>query len=1171
MRAILLAGIIVMLGLAAPRAEAGLPETPRPRQFTVADGLPSNRINGLAEDRAGYLWIATSDGLARFDGLGFRVWRAEQGLRDNFVWSVHVDASDRVWIGTRDAGIAVLDARREHLRWIDRRTPGVAGNEIWSIVSTRDGDIWFGTADAGLHRLRGARIDRYMPVPGDTRSLPDAGVRKLHVAADGSLWIGTGNGVARWTGHDFERLPAAALPSSVVNGLASAADGTLWIGTPRGVGLRRPDGGVGIASFAPAHQSVLQVLLRDRAGTRWFDIPEGLGFESEAGVTVAPLYSTAARGLVRPSWIEAREDREGGLWFASNTSGLWYLPPQWRQFSVLSRRIDDPSTLANAQVRGIAPSADGSIWLVGSGGVLDRFDSETGAVEHVAGDVGQGVVLVAVLEDRRGRVWVTYPDGLARVDPRSGRVDRWSVDGVDTALPGDTTSLLQAPDGRLWMAGEGGVQVRDEAGRVVMSLAAGDGRGLPAGAVVNALARPPGGDIWLGTSHGLFAWRSAGSRLEAVPGAGAGPVYGVAFDVRGSVWLARSGAVEVFDTDTRGLHRTARFDSATGFPQLAPSGITVDASGIAWVTSVRGLIRVDPRSRRSRIYGVHDGLPSQEFSGPPVARPSDGRILAGSPEGLVVFDPAAVRPRRSAPRLVLEQVDVARDAGRVGLDGGHAFSLVHGDRDLRVRARLIAFNDASMHAYRFRLRGFDPGWVDIGPSGERTFSLLPSGDYRLEVIARTADPVWSAPLDLRFTVRPPWWKTGWAVASGALLLLVVLFLAALAYRDRLRRRHAFLQAEHERRHAQESSEAKTRFLATFGHEVRTPMTGVLGMSELLMDTPLDARQRGYVGSIRSAGEHLLRLLNDALDLARIESGRLELTEEPFDLHALVRDVGALVAPLAQRRGLGFELELADDVPRGVVGDCSRLRQILLNLLGNAQKFTEQGRIGLRVQRAGDRLRFEVHDTGPGLSAEQQSRLFRRFEQADGARTSARYGGSGLGLAISLELVEAMNGRIGVESEPGRGACFRVDLPLIEADVEVAGTAPDTMPTLPHLYLLLVEDDATVAEVVLGLLRAQGHRVRHAPHGLAALTEAAVESFDAALLDLDLPGIDGFALARQLRASGFVAPLVAVTARADAESEPRAFAAGFDAFVRKPVTGRMLAAVLARVLKARPAE
>ena len=211
------------------------------------------------------------------------------------------------------------------------------------------------------------------------------------------------------------------------------------------------------------------------------------------------------------------------------------------------------------------------------------------------------------------------------------------------------------------------------------------------------------------------------------------------------------------------------------------------------------------------------------------------------------------------------------------------------------------------------------------------------------------------------------------------------------------------------------------------------------------------------------------------------------------------------------------------------------------------------------------MRFVVSDSGPGLSEEQQQRLFRRFEQAEGARTAARYGGSGLGLAISQELAAAMGGRISVQSTPGEGTRFIVDLPLPPGTPK-RDTAPAQAPQPRRaLRLLLVEDDPTVAEVLTGLLRMQGHDVVHAAHGLAALSEAVTGDFDLGLLDLDLPGIDGLALARQLRVQGFTAPLIAVTARADADAEPLAREAGFDGFVRKPLTGAMLAQAIEALL------
>jgi CheY-like chemotaxis protein len=393
--------------------------------------------------------------------------------------------------------------------------------------------------------------------------------------------------------------------------------------------------------------------------------------------------------------------------------------------------------------------------------------------------------------------------------------------------------------------------------------------------------------------------------------------------------------------------------------------------------------------------------------------------------------------------------------------------------------------------------------------------------------------------------------------------VVVLWWLAYLGRMRLKRRHDYQLIQQKRELAEEASQAKSRFLANLGHEVRTPMTGVLGMSELLLSTALDSKQQGQVHAIRRAGAHLLRLVNDALDLARIEAGRLELDSEDFDLAALIDDATALMRPLAERKDLALVVDIADNVRGGWQGDATRLSQILLNLLGNAIRFTARGEVGVSVDAlAPHGLRFTVHDTGPGLDQQQQRRLFRRFEQAEGARTASRYGGSGLGLAICQELAVMMGGGIELHSAPGEGAAFIVRLPLLRAEAPVVPSATleeYAAPASPmRLQVLLVEDDAIVADVLIGMLQARGHGVVHAGHALAALTEVATQRFDLALIDLDLPGMDGLALARHLRAQEFAQPMLAVTARADAEAESQVRQAGFDAFLRKPLTGDMLA-------------
>ena len=1172
----------VMTGWLAVAVAWAQPVPPTPRQLTVFDGLPSNTVNRMDEDRLGYLWIATNDGLARFDGRNYRIWRAEDGLRDSRIWTVLADARNRLWIGTENAGLIRMSADRRTLHFYDRATqPLMTSNTVWSVAATPDGAVWFGTAEGGLYRIDDDdHVQRFLPEDGDPNSLPSRSVPFLATQADGTLWIGTKRGIARWTGEGFERISTPLLAQVMVNGLTADGDGSLWISTLSGAVVRRPDGRFQAQPWTvPAGDQVLGMVLHDAQGGYWLDTRSGLGRGIDGRFQQVPLYSALARGPVRPNWSGAFQDREGGIWLASTNAGLWHLLPRWWQFSVLPRLEDQPSSLRNGYVLGTAASANGGVWTVGTHGALDRFDPATGEVEQHLTFVNGNHWLSSVAEDRHGRVWIGSLDALLRYDPRSRELRRWGRDGsrgqvlegtiIDLAMCGDT----------VWTLTAGGVQARDEDGRLRFQSAAGD-QGLQAGQLNTAIICGPDGRPWLASSRGLRSWDPAARALVDVAGAPGGAVHALHLAAGGTLWLARDAQISQWRWDGSGLQRGTVIGHTQGFPAIAANGLAVDAQGLVWATSLRGLMRIDPKAGSVRLYGVHDGLPSQEFRENTLVRARDGRMAAGTPAGVVLFNPVQVRPAVVQAPLVIERVEVSRGEGVVDLTHDEEIVVADGDRDLHIVARLLSFSDAASNYYRFRLAGYDPDWVDGGVAGERVFSRLPPGHYELEVQARSADHVWSATEPLRFEVMPPWWRsaTGVLLLVGASALLLGLF--AWLYRRRLQRRHAYQMALHKQEVAEQASAAKTRFLANLGHEVRTPMTGVLGMTELLLSSTLDPRQKGYTESIRMAGEHLLLLVNDALDLARIESGRLELQSRPFVMHALLEDVRTLMEPLARQKQLQFLLY--NEVPEGRValGDAMRVRQILLNLVGNAVKFTQRGRITLiaRLYDEGQGLRLEVVDTGPGISSEHQQRLFRRFEQADGARTAAQYGGSGLGLAISRELAVAMGGSIAVESQLGRGARFVVELPLPQQEGLAAspdalpqhsvdrdpGPAPDSGP-LGALRILLVEDDPTVAEVISGLMTARGHEVVHAPHALAALREVATSRFDVGLLDLDLPGLDGVELAGHLRNQGHALPLIAVTARTDVDLGERLLAAGMQGFLRKPVTGALLAEAIARVL------
>jgi len=1162
--------------------------------YTTENGLPSNCIRDIRQDDDGFVWFATDGGLVRFDGVCCSVFLPDQAKDrlspDVYVMSLCMHGGS-VIVGTA-SNIYCFDKKTEKLVALPLKYPeGISplpGTEVKDICNDLDGNLWVSTEGKGVYLVdKGMTVVQCFEFPE-----LDNCMSSIYCDSDNNVWgVSTSKtgGVYRYdrkTGR-FEKFPVRIDGEEVMIPALSIfedSNGDFWLGSwthgligfdPRTGDARRGLGGCAeriyhihsITQYSPS-----RLLVGSEQGLALYDI-------TTSSHIMYNKDELNRRSLSNQFVYPVMKDREGGIWVGTFYRGVNYMAPDTKRIRSWSHSRFRNSVSGNV-VSCFSEDSDGDIWIGSDDGGVCRFSPSTGLFRSFPLSDDGGDNVHSLYADGR-LIWVgTYSDGAGVLDSSTGEWMPVPLEGSGNSY--NCYAIYKDTHGTVWMGADNClnrydherhmfVRQRNLASWIVGICEDKDHRLWISTQGMGAFLYNPMYDSWVnyrtGNEHGNLPHDH---------------VNHISVDDSGKIYAATVNGIGVFDEKANSFRRID-----TELPEDMVESITV-VGDVIWAATPVGLARILADNTHD-LFTTNDGLVSNQFSPGASLLSSSGRLYLGTTDGLCSISPSDIKGNPFVPPVVFtglevvnRRVDVGGDILPESLNTIDKLVLTRNEHTFSVYFAALSYANPECNNYMYCLEGFDKDWINAGKDNRATYSNLPPGKYKLHVKAANNDGVWNDEgVTLAIEVLPVWYASWW-MRMVYIVVIAGIFIIGLRYERR--RRDNIHKEELERISSNKEKEVyrtKLSFFTIVAHEIRTPVSLIIGPLEKVMESAksFPASVRGDLDMIDSNAKRLLSLVNQMLDFKKVEESALPTEFHRVDIVSLIESVVKRFRPSVEHNGATLTAEYPPDNPQADVCPES-FTKLVSNLLNNARKFTKD-RITLKceVLKDSDRFIVSVSDNGIGIRKENLEKIFTPFYQIIDNINESR-GGTGLGLSIVKSVAESHGGSVSVESEPGKGSKFIVNLPLHQENVipEIAvdenseedGFAGDVTVETDRRPVILVVDDNLEMQTYISKNLSAVYDVILAENGRDALESLKNHNVAIIVCDWMMPVMDGLTLLRKVRENAEFShiPFIMLTAKTDIHSKIESMRQGADAYVEKPFSMAFLMARISNLMEMR---